>query len=401
MPQSIKLSRFWLVLTIAQLSMIGPFTVDTYLPAFPAIESDFGVSRALLNQSLGFYLAAYAISTLVWGPITDRFGRRPIIILGMVLYAVSSLGCAFSSSYAEFLGYRVMQGIVASGGLVAGRAIVRDLFDSRDAQKVMSQVIMLFAIAPAIAPIVGGWLHDHWGWRSIFYFLAIYGLLSMLAFVFFIPESHPRENRQSLHPSNIARVYLSTFKHAHFQAIIFAIGTAFAGLFLYIAGAPTVIFNFLGLGADDFGWQFIPMVVGIVIGSYASSRLAHRLSREKVVSLSLSVLVLSVTLNLLMALWLPVSIFTVIFPLLLYALGIGLFLPAMTVLALDCFPQNRGTASALQGFIQMIFNAAIASIILPLLGLYLHGFVFTQLIFVVLTLGLWLFIRKGKTISEA
>ncbi len=396
MSQKIHLSRFWFILTIAQLSMIGPFTVDTYLPAFPAIEEDFGISRALLNQSLGFYLAAFAISTLVWGPITDKFGRRPVIIVGMTLYAITSLGCALASNYSEFLSYRILQGIVASGGLVAGRAIVRDLFDSKEAQKVMSQVIMLFALAPAIAPIIGGWLHDHWGWRSIFYFLAIYGVISMTAFVFLIPESLDKEKRQSLHPANIARVYFSTFKNMRYQAIIFAIGTAFAGLFLYIAGAPTIIFNFLGLGANDFGWQFIPMVLGLVVGSYTSSKLAHKLTAEKVISLSLLILSIAVILNIIQALFFVATLFTVILPLAFYALGIGLFLPAMTILALDCFPANRGTASALQGFVQMMFTAAIASVILPLLDENMLSFVLAQLLFMLVTLFLWVYILKLK-----
>jgi len=178
MSQSVqKISTFWLIAVMSLLSMIGPFAIDTYLPAFPAIEAEFGISRALLSQSLGFYLAAFAVATLFWGPIADRFGRKTAILSGMSFYLFASLGCALAENYDHFLLFRTIQGAAAAGGMVAGRAMIRDMFDSQQAQRVMSYAIMFFALAPAIAPILGAWLHHAYGWRSIFYFLAVFSAI--------------------------------------------------------------------------------------------------------------------------------------------------------------------------------------------------------------------------------
>lgn len=397
MIDSGKISKFWLVLIIAQLSMIGPFTVDTYLPSFPSIEAEFQISRALLNQSLGFYLVAFGISTLVWGSVADRFGRKFVIAFGTFMFALSSLGCGLAANFSQFLIFRIAQGFFASGGMVAGRAIVRDLFDSKESQKVMSQVIMFFALAPAVAPILGGWLHDTFGWRSVFYFLMIYSITSMFIFIAIVPETLAPENRQSLHPVKLFRLYAATFKNMKFQASSFAIGSAFGGLFLYIAGAPTVVFDILHLGADDFARQFIPMVSGLVLGSFISSKLSHRLSSLQLVSLAMATLLFSAILNFLQWAFLQPGVFVVVTPLVILAMGIGLFLPAMTVIGLDCFPKSRGTASAIQGFIQTAFNAIIASIILPFLGKESINFITMQAIFWLLTaLFWWYLINREK-----
>ena len=173
-------SSAWLIITIALLSMVGPFSIDTYLPSFPAIEEEFGINRSLLLQSIGFYLIASAISTLFWGPLSDRAGRRLVILSTLILYFVASMGCALSEDYNTFLLYRVLQGISASGGMVAGRAMIRDAHDKHEAHRAMSYVMMLFALAPAIAPIIGGWLHQAFGWRSVFYFLSLYAVIIVI-----------------------------------------------------------------------------------------------------------------------------------------------------------------------------------------------------------------------------
>jgi len=399
MVNNIKISKFWLVLIISQLSMIGPFTVDTYLPSFPSIENEFQISRALLNQSLGFYLVAFGVSTLIWGSIADRFGRKFVIVWGSIFFSIASLGCGLAENFNQFLIFRIAQGFFASGGMVAGRAIVRDLYNSKDSQKVMSQVIMFFALAPAVAPILGGWLHDAFGWRSVFYFLVGYSLISMLIFIILVPETLAKEHRQSLHPKKLWILYSATFKNMKFQASTFAIGSAFGGLFLYIAGAPTVVFDFLGLGADDFGWQFIPMVSGLILGSFISSKLSHQLTALQLTFIATMTLLVSLLLNFVQWQFFEPGVFVVVFPLVILAMGIGLFLPAMTVIGLDCFPKNRGTASAIQGFIQTGFNAIIASLILPLLGASLLNFVIMQAVFWLMTALLWWYLHNREKIA--
>ncbi len=384
-----------LTLIAALLSMLGPFSIDTYLPSFPDIELEFGISRAMLSQSLAVYLLAFAVSTLFWGPIADRFGRRLVILISMVLYTLGSIGCALADSAETFMLLRIMQGLAASGGFIASRAMIRDAHDAESAHRAMSQVMLLFALAPAVAPVLGSWLHDHYGWRSVFWFLSAYGSL-MVLMGFFIKETLADEHRQSIHPGPVIRVYVSVFLHWRFIALIFSLSFSFAGLFLYIAGAPTVIYDFLGLGSNDFGWLFIPMVAGLMVGAAISSRLAHRWPVQRTITVGFVVMILASMLNLLDVNLAGAGILTVIGPLVLYVVGLALLMPAITVLALDCLPTHRGTAASVQGFLQMITNAGVASFAVPLLHARWLNFVFGQFVFLLLAVVLWVLLRRSS-----
>ena len=378
-----------LTLIVALLTMIGPFTIDTYLPSFPAIEAEFDISRALLSQSLGFYLAAFAVSTLFWGPLSDRLGRRLVVISTLLLYLFASVGCAMAGDYGSFLLFRLLQGVAAGGGLAAGRTMIRDVHSPQDAQHAMSRVMMLFALAPAVAPVIGGWLHDAFGWHSVFYFLALYSGLALVMILLWIPETLPVSMRQSFHPINVARTYGRALVHRRFQSLVFMVACYFGGMFLYVVGAPTVIFDFLKLGVNDFGILFVPLVAGIIFGAWLSGHLAHRWHAERTVTLALTLMALGAVLNAAQALAMIPQVVTAIVPLVFYTAGVGVAMPAMTVLSLDCFPYNRGAASAVQGFIQMMGNAFIASLAVPLLGHRPDWLALGQLALVGVALLLW------------
>jgi len=378
-----------LTLVVALLTMIGPFSIDTYLPSFPTIEADFGVSRALLSQSLAFYLAAFGIATLVWGPLSDRLGRRTIILSSLMMYVFATLGCALAEDYGSFLTFRLLQGVAAGGGLAAGRTMIRDVHSPQSAQRALSRVMMLFALAPAMAPVIGGWLHDVFGWRSVFYFLSLYSSLMLVMILLWIPETLPLALRQSFHPLHIARVYGRALRYRRFQFLVFMIACYFGGMFLYIVGAPTVIFDFLKLGVDDFAVLFVPLVGGIISGSWLSGRVAHHWNAERTVTLALTLISVGAVLNVTQALTLTPMVVTSIVPLMFYSTGIGIAMPAMTVLVLDCLPQNRGAASAVQGFIQMMSNALIASMVVPILGHRPDWLALGQVSLVVIALLLW------------
>ncbi len=384
-----------LTLIVALLTMIGPFTIDTYLPSFPAIEAEFEVSRALLSQSLAFYLASFGISTLVWGPLSDRLGRRTVVLSTLLLYLFASLGCALAGDYTSFLFFRLLQGVAAGGGLAAGRTMIRDAHSPQDAQRAMSRVMMLFALAPAVAPVIGSWLEVAFGWHSVFYFLALYSALMLVMVLLWISETLPTSMRQSFHPLHVARVYGRTLVHRRFQSLVFMVACYFGGMFLYIAGAPTVIFDFLKLDVHDFGVLFVPLVAGIIFGAWLSGRLAHRWHMERTVTMALTLMTLGAVLNTAQALYLPPLIVSAIIPLMFYTTGIGIAMPAMTVLALDCFPHNRGAASAVQGFIQMMGNALIASLAVPLLGHHPDWLALGQLSLVVIALLLWRYLPQS------
>lgn len=393
MPETISRPK-GLTTIVALMTMIGPFTIDAYLPSFPDIESDYQISRALLSQSLGFYLAAFGVATLVLGPLADRLGRRWVIFVSLLFYITASIGCALSDKYEIFLLFRVLQGVAAAGGLVTGRAMIRDIYPPKEAHRAMARVMMLFAVAPAIAPIIGGWLHDMFGWRSIFYFLAIYATAILLLVFVRIPETLHTSLRQSFHPINVARVYGQTLVHRRFQSLIFIMAAYFGGMFLYIAGAPSVIYDFLNLDTHDFYILFVPLVAGLMLGSWISSHLSHRWDMERTVKLALSLMLLGSILNAAQAHWLSPMAITAIGPLILYTCGIGIAMPAMTVLSLDCFPQNRGTASALQGFVQMMMNALISSLAVPVLIHEPEYLALGQLAILICALFLWWHLPK-------
>ena len=380
--------------------MLGPFSIDTYLPSFPAIGQDLSLSSVTLSHSLSVYLAAFGISTLFWGPMSDRLGRRLIILISLSIYVLASIGCALADDSTSFLLYRSLQGLGASGGFIAGRAMIRDAHNAVYAQKAMSQVMLLFSIAPALAPIIGGWLQDLMGWRSIFWFLCIYA-----AVLFFLllqtRETLAITSRQSIHPSYIWQTYLRTMKHARFIALSLSVSCAFGGLFLYIAGAPTVIYDFLGLGTKDFALLFIPMVAGLMSGAYLSGNMAVSWSTRRIIVLGFFLLACSVLVNLVLVFTFTSNIFTVIAPLVIYTFGLAFIMPPITVLSLDCFPKNRGSAASMQGFIQMSANALVASIAVPLLHQQIQHFVSGQLVLLVLAIFLWLFASRVHARSGA
>lgn len=365
--------------------MLAPFSIDAYLPAFPGIEIEFGVGRAILSQSLGAYLAAFAVSTLFWGPLSDRIGRRLVILGSSLLYIVASAGCALAENIDTFVILRLLQGLAASGGLVAGRAMIRDAYSAKDAHRAMSHVMLMFAVAPAVAPLVGAWLYDSWGWHSIFWFLTSLGSL-LIVLVVFVDETLSHSRRQSAHPLVVIKTYAQMMVHGRFLALVFMVSFAFAGLFLYIAGAPTVIYDFLGLGSHDFSLQFMPMVGGMMVGSYISSRLAHYWPTEQTINLGLGVMTVAIIINLIQVWLFEAQLMTVIPPLVLYSLGMAIMMPAVTILALDCFPDNRGAASAMQSFIQMSICAVVASVVVPLLQAQWVYFVVGQMAFLLVAL---------------
>ncbi|MGA9572560.1 MAG: multidrug effflux MFS transporter [Lysobacterales bacterium] len=392
-----KPGKHYLTVIAALLAMIGPFSIDAYLPSFPDIEAEFAISRAILSQSLAVYLLAFSISTLVWGPLADRYGRRLVILAGMFLYTLGSIGCALADSAESFMVLRVVQGLAASGGFIAGRAMIRDAHDAQAAHRAMSQVMLLFALGPAIAPVLGGWLHDQFGWRSVFWFLSIMGG-ALLLMGFFITETLRMDQRRSIRPISVMQVYATAILNRRFLFLILSLALSFGGLFLYIVGAPTVIYDFLGLGSDDFGWLFIPMVTGMVTGASISGRLSHRWPAQRTISAGLLVMMIATALNLVTVNLAPASVFTVVGPVVLYVTGLAVMMPAITVMALDCLPSHRGTAASMQGFMQTLANSAVASIAVPLLhGRWLY-FVLGQLAFLLMGAGLWYLARRSQSL---
>ena len=251
--------------------------------------------------------------------------------------------------------------------------------------------MMLFAASPAIAPIIGGWLHDAFGWRSVFWFLAIYGALVFIYSAFVIRESLAKKDRNSIHTHSVSQVYLRTLKNAHYQRLVFIFATAFASFFIYIAGAPTLLFDILKLEANSFYVLFVPMVSGIMLGAVVSTRLINHYSARQITHTFLSLMFIIAAINLLLSYTVEVSIFRAITPLVLYSFSLSVIMPVITIAIIDCFPKNRGVATAMQSFIQMSFNGLTASFIVTLIGAVMINFTFTQMGLISIALMLWLY----------
>ena len=349
------------------MSALGPFAIDTYLPSFHDIGASLQATPIQVQQTLSAYLAAFAAMTLWHGALSDRFGRRRITLLALALFAVASAGCAFATRIEQLWFWRAMQGVTAGAGIVISRAIVRDLFDGAQAQRLMSRIIMMFAIAPAVAPVIGGWLQTLFGWRSVFAFLVLSTATVWLACWKLLPETLPPEKRQSLQPAYLGRTYWKVMTSPPFLLACAALSLNFAGFFIYVLSAPMFLMTHLGLTETAFLWLFGPAMGGLVSGSWLSGRLAGRISAGRTIALGYLVMSVAALINLGINLALPPALPWSVLPLFVYTLGMALAMPSLTILALDPFPEQRGLAASCQTFFQSGFNSLAAALIAPAL----------------------------------
>lgn len=363
------ISRARLAFILGGLAMFGPFSIDTVFPAFPVMASDLGVGKVAMQQTISVYLMGYAAMSLFHGPISDAIGRRKVLLAGIVLFTLASVGAALATEMGVMLGFRALQGLSAGVGLIVGRAVVRDCRDGDDAQRLMSQISMIFGIAPAIAPVIGGVILGWSDWHGIFWFLAAFGLVLLVVTAWGLPESHPPENRVPLHPVTLARDYWSMLSSRKFRLLALAGAANFGALFLYIASAPAFVLDLLGLGEQDFVWFFAPTIGGMMLGAFLSGRAAGRMSGRRLVSWGFAcggvAAVYNIAYNLFTA---SPSLPWAVLPTALSAFGIALVFPILTLMILDRYPRQRGGASSMQAFVALLSNAAIAGLLSPLVS---------------------------------
>jgi len=365
-PRTVRRSLPWL---LAALSMIGPFSIDAVFPAFPLIGAGFAVDNVALQQLISVYLVTYAAMSLFHGAISDAIGRKPVMIAGMLVYALASVGAAESTSFAMLLTCRAVQGLSAGAGLVVGRAVIRDSLEGAAAQRLMSRVMMIFGVAPVIAPMVGALLLPLGGWHGIFWVLAGFTTLLALALAWQLEESHPVEQRTRFAPRPLLASYLSFSRDRPFWPLLISSSVNFAGLFLYIASAPRIVRELLQLSAQGFPWLFMPVVAGLIGGAWLSGRMAERHSAEFTVNLGYALMLLACTLHLVLALVFPLPRLPwSMLPLVLHGVGVQLAFPTLTLLLLDRFPQKRGGISSVQAFASLLLCSFVAGVLSPLLS---------------------------------
>ena len=357
----------WLAVLLASLAALGPFSIDTYLPAFGEIAQQLHASQLEVQQTLSVYLGTFAFMMMWHGSLSDALGRRPVVLVSLAIFSVASVFGALAQDIHHLWLARGLQGLSAGAGMVVGRAIVRDLLDGPPAQRLMAHSAMVFSIAPAIAPIIGGALLGVLGWRSIFIFLALFGGMMWFACWRWLPESLPIAQRQSLQPAWLARSYAHVFTLPPFLRLSLMQTANFLGFFIYVLSAPVFLMQHLGVSAQGFAWLFVPLVAGLMAGSWLSGKLAGKVSQQRCISFGYAAMLTAACANVLMNALMPPTLPWAMLPMTVYNLGMALAMPAINLLVLDLLPTQRGLISSCQAVIQGALNAIAAGIIVPLI----------------------------------
>jgi DHA1 family bicyclomycin/chloramphenicol resistance-like MFS transporter len=387
--------RWTLALLLAGLGTLGPFSIDTYLPAFDGIARTLGATPIEMQQTLSAYLFGFAAMNLFHGALADSFGRRPVILGGLALFTLASVGCALAPSIGWLIAFRALQGMSAGAGMVVSRAIIRDMFPPADAQRVMSQVTIYFGVAPAVAPMVGGFLFVHADWHSIFWFLAVVG--AVLTFINWrrLPETLHATQVQPFEAGNLMRGYWQLGASPRFLALCLASGIPFNGMFLYVLASPAWLGGHLKLAPTQFFWFFCLSIGGIMLGAWLSGRFAGRIEPRSQIRRGLNIMVLATLINVTLNATLATPHWAwALPPVALFSFGWALMVPAVTIKVLDLAPDRRGMASSLQAFVGSVANGLVAGVVTPLVMHSTLALAFTSAGFLGIGLVAWQWVKK-------
>jgi len=386
--------RRMLLLMLAGFSMIGPFSIDTFFPAFPAMQLALDATSWQMQQTVSVYLVAYALMSLVHGGASDALGRRPVILVSLVVFLLASIGCAMSTTLEGLLFFRFIQGLCAGAGSIVGRAIVRDCFHGVEAQRAMSLIHMLFGIAPALAPIVGGYLLV-FGWQSSFWFLVVFALVLMLLALTLLPETCPPEHRHPWSVRDLARGYGEIVASARFRWLALCAGFNFAAVFLYISSAHVFVLEHLGFNEQQFASFFVPTIAGMVLGAFAAGRMAGRWSASRGIRMAYLVMAVGGLINVVQAFMVDQPSWPwAVLPITLIGFGTATAFPLLSLMMLDMFPARRGGNSSVQMFISLSINAAVAGGLAPTVNGSFLGLAVTSLGLTAIGWTCWLVARN-------
>ena len=378
---------------LAILGMLGPFSIDTYLPAFAGIAASLHATPLQMQQTLSAYLFGFALMSLFHGALSDSVGRRPVVLWGLFVFTLASVGCALSQSAAQLIFFRTLQGLSTGAGIVVARAVVRDMYAPSRAQKVMSQITLFFGVAPALAPMIGGALLVHSGWHAVFWFLSAVGLLLWLANYRLLPETLALAHRHPLRLHNLLAGYWTLGRDPRFLLLALSSGVPFNGMFLYVVSAPVFLGQHLALAPQHFFWFFILTISGIMAGAWVSGRSAGKHTPRRQIDIGLALMLGMGVVNLL-ANWLLVAdVRWALFPIAVIAFGWAVMVPTVTLLVLDLHPARRGMASSLQTFVSALSNALVAGLVSPWVMHSTVALAMASLLLMAVGLVAWLLVR--------
>ncbi len=360
MPQPIP--RLRLILILGALSAFGPLATDMYLPAFPALARAFSTDAAAVQGTLATYFVGLGLGQAIWGPISDRYGRKPSMLFGLALFVAASIACALATSIESLWIFRFVQALGGSVGMVLGRAAVRDVYKGADAAHFYSRLLLVLGMAPVLAPFLGGQILAFLGWRSIFWALGSFGVACFLAVWLQLPETLPSARRASGGLGAVLKDYGKLLRDRHFLGFTLPSNFAFAGMFAYIAGSPFVFIELFGIAPQHFGLLFGFNAIGIVLVSQLNAHLVHRFGPALLLRVSL-VVYFAAGLALLVAALTQAGLVAIAAPLFFAVAMMGVVPPNSMALALEPHPRAAGSVSALSGAMQFSVGAPIVALL--------------------------------------
>ena len=344
------------------LAAFGPLSIDMYLPALSEIGQDLGGGMEGAQLTLAAYFLGMAAGQLLHGPLSDRLGRRRPLFVGLVVYIVASALCALATSMDALIALRLLQALAGCAGMVISRAVVRDVADQMDPVRLMGRLMLVMGVAPILAPLIGGYVAAWFGWRAIFWFLALIGLAALLLCMAFLAESLPEERRRRVPLLAVLRSYASLLADSRFMGVALASGCAISGMFAYIAGSPFVFIELNGVAPEHYGWLFGAAALGFVVVSQVSAKLANCFGREVVFTTTIAAIA-ACGISLILLTWLAAPFFAGYAMIFLYVSLLGIALPLGTIIAITPFGHMAGTASALLGTLQFGMGAVSGALI--------------------------------------
>ncbi len=355
----------FLIALLTALTATGPFAISIYLPSLPSVAATLEADIGQVQLTLTVFLVGFAVAHLVYGPLADRFGRRPVLLGGLLLFTLASAACALAPTVEALTATRLLQAIGACAGPVMSRAVVRDLFERDQLARVMAWIGTALALAPAAAPVIGGYLEVWFSWRASFLFTTLYGALLTLIVWRRLGESAPELRRHAGFLRGVAADYLKLFRSPDFLAHSAVIGFGFGALYAYMAATPIVVIDVIGVSPDAYGLLSLIGVAGYAGGSYAAGLVAFRVAPERMVLAGVVVAFAGGAALAGFALAGHLSLGAIFGPIFVYAVGMGLFLPGAFAGAIGPHPEIAGAASALLGFIQTGLGALGSLVVVP------------------------------------
>ncbi len=352
-----------LVWILASVVALGPLSTDMYLPVLPRLVDALAAPMEQIQVTLSVFFAGFAVAQLVYGPLADRYGRKPILLGGLGLFTLATVGCAMADSIEQLISFRFLQALGACAGPVIGRTIVRDIYGPQDAAKMLSMIGTIMALAPALAPILGGFMALWFSWPSIFWFLAGYGVLSLFLISYKVPESLTDAHRQSIQPRAIFNNFATLLRSRQYLGYTLTCSFTFCGLFSFLSGSSFVLIDYFKVAEQHYGFFFAIIVLGYMSGTYTAQRIGARLGIATMLTRA-STLTLSAGLAMAIPAWLGWhSLYWLIGCQFLFMAGVGTVMPQAMAGALAPFGHIAGTASSLLGFIQAGLAALVGVIV--------------------------------------